>query len=1605
MELDKNWQWEKRKLACRIRPESCNPAADDLRERFAELAGVDLKEILSEMKTTRKKKEQTDKVSFDYEGDKKFKEVLNRAHILGASQQALQKMQDKDNEKAASLTQKNVKKVFGVLPTSPPKRVLLEIQRLRAKPLPDQDENKVATAKLERKLAKQRAARMKAIAKSNKEEEALRASSANPDATLGRNLSSSVFPPYDGDLFSTGGNYLNGMLYLSRMLDSQSKSQRNKQQEGLISSAADSKGGGTEDSSGSKKNESGNRNNADDDFKHRASNDDLDRQLGFSESSVGSDSGGSKLYCATALCNWSRNAANAQRLASEGAVRAIIQLFLEPSSRILRFCAGAFRFMSEHTVLAISMIDDGAISTMSDVINSTSDEFVLGNIAIALLNLTRLVGKEEKIVEAGAVLSLMNLIVVFPDMSGVCARGLYNLTCVDNSYALVERVIRALVSLSATGTSSVKHVCAAALCNLSDLKLVRTRLVEEGAINVLGTLSRGSETRTRRVCAVILQNLSATKSCRVEMCSRNCVGVAYGLSSDQDPIILRCIGLTLSRLALEPANCSRIVSESGITALCNIAVKYPTIPGISQPVAVAFQLLSSRPNIRVTVVQEGTVTAIASLLRLSLDLYTLQRSLLALCNLLTEHENHLPIVQQGLIVTMITLCNQDSDAIKDLCALAFLNLSKADESRKHIVNAGAVAAIIALSTHRSKTTQVRCAATLCYVASYETGMARMIADGIIPSLVGLVLAQDIETVRYSCAALCRLCTTVESGQLILCSGAVPHLVKRAIESDIVTKQFCGAVLSSLTIFESCRQKLSEMNITSAMTSLADLNDDVTKQRCLVAFANLSCEVSVHLEMVKKGVVGIIANLANSYQEVNYVCSAKALCNLACSEESRLQIATQGGVHTLMMISLVQSVDMETKLLCVIALNNLLDDATVSYMLDEGIVESVANLSKLPNARISHLCAKLFNRLSAYLEARIKMAEKTVALHALFAMCDSKGDDTVTLCVRTTSNLVLCEKVRSRTIDCGGLRVLEKGVALANQDAASLQCIQAIFSACSEKAFLVLMAGLTLPSTLLRVATACDENEEVKYTYALKALSLIAWYPQSRALMQSCSFFELIIELITVNLKVSAVSWLALIIKYTILGYSSLETLVDLGITSCLWKLHVASSNLDDDSDIAANISQSIAEVIRALCDSPSCIDALASHQTIIILKRAVLLCPKHAPTLYNVAVALYSFAERSSETRQRVAARETVDIIQLVYKNTACVDLVAASVCLFLLDSKCRGTYAIESIALTILSLIEGSPSEDTLYNVVSSIFAMSKMPSCREWLSSAPISADIHLLRLSQSDISSNKIKANIARALKNLTSEAAEALEEGAVAALIAMSLEGKTKNNKISDETLLPIITPLNIQEDSIPQCISEVVPQAATWYVQHVLTWGGAAGKGPEAPEPPAMSSDNASENEDIDASESESKTKMAFAKMQCPAELRESYLLQDKDFEQTPDTDETDIAESSSVEQDAGIEVLSQEETEGGLIIKDGVLENNSEHKGESGNVNISTWDELKGPTTDGRTEDISKLASDKKPGHETKKEAKSKGPATSKGTKAQKDSNMADKAVKLGLFT
>ena len=333
---------------------------------------------------------------------------------------------------------------------------------------------------------------------------------------------------------------------------------------------------------------------------------------------------------------------------------------------IRKYCAASFRNMSHKRKLCEQLVQHTVVPVISELAIAAKDRTVSRDCGIALVNMTTMDGIEGKLVEDGVVLALMSLMNQYDDLAELCARGLFNLTCVDAPYTFVERVIKSFVSLASAATLEVKHICASALCNLSDLKAVRSRIVEEGVVQVLGLLARGAEAKTRRVCAIILHSLASSFVCRADMVAKGAVQVLYALSSDVDTITLHYIASAIIRLSYnEEGNVPRLILEGGVTALCNICLRCPKIPSTTQLCASALSLLSLQKVGREAIVNEGCIPALVTLLHEANDAQTLRHGLSALTNLLIDQDNHAAVLAQGAIASVINLCNHEHSGIRE----------------------------------------------------------------------------------------------------------------------------------------------------------------------------------------------------------------------------------------------------------------------------------------------------------------------------------------------------------------------------------------------------------------------------------------------------------------------------------------------------------------------------------------------------------------------------------------------------------------------------------------------------------------------------------------------------------------------------------------------------------------------------------------------------------------------------------------------------------------------------------------------------------------------------------------------------------------------------
>ena len=214
-----------------------------------------------------------------------------------------------------------------------------------------------------------------------------------------------AFSEYDGDSFSTRGDYVDGMLYRARMTPAQEHEIRTPWNLKAKADAAALEGEGADGGGGGG---------------------------GVSTS----NNMESNRTAASTLCNLTWNAGNTARMIEEGALPALISLSSLEDRRTQLSCAVAFHNMSKMTETRGNMVDEGAVKALVEMSMIPVDQQLnamtgTGTIlklhcAAALCNLMATAGREELIVRAGAIEAISMLLRGEDDTTiAICARALY----------------------------------------------------------------------------------------------------------------------------------------------------------------------------------------------------------------------------------------------------------------------------------------------------------------------------------------------------------------------------------------------------------------------------------------------------------------------------------------------------------------------------------------------------------------------------------------------------------------------------------------------------------------------------------------------------------------------------------------------------------------------------------------------------------------------------------------------------------------------------------------------------------------------------------------------------------------------------------------------------------------------------------------------------------------------------------------------------------------------------------------------------------------------------------------------------------------------------
>ena len=208
-----------------------------------------------------------------------------------------------------------------------------------------------------------------------------------------------------------------------------------------------------------------------------------------------------KQECAAAFCNMAKNHVIEAQIVEEGAVGAIVGLAETEDPYIWRDCSAALAMLGSRLHNQQRLLRDGAVPTLVRIAaghqadggeagggggggggggrggsegkgaESSKELETKVTCALALCNLTLQPGYDEQFISTGALATLLHLRSKHKLVDKATCRMLYNLSCVDDYYPGAEDVIKAVINIAIGKTTKFnKLLCMRAICRMSNVR-------------------------------------------------------------------------------------------------------------------------------------------------------------------------------------------------------------------------------------------------------------------------------------------------------------------------------------------------------------------------------------------------------------------------------------------------------------------------------------------------------------------------------------------------------------------------------------------------------------------------------------------------------------------------------------------------------------------------------------------------------------------------------------------------------------------------------------------------------------------------------------------------------------------------------------------------------------------------------------------------------------------------------------------------------------------------------------------------------------------------------------------------------------------------------
>ncbi|KAJ1445719.1 armadillo-type protein [Pelagophyceae sp. CCMP2097] len=830
-----------------------------------------------------------------------------------------------------------------------------------------------------------------------------------------------LFKAYKGDLFSSGGNTTEGLLYLSRMnpdadplLASRSRyagATQERQADEAVAAVAEADAG---EWSAEAEN-------------HRASN--LRR-------------------FAMSLATLSRDVSERRGLVDEGAVRALVTLAAEDDAITKVAVATALRNLTDVVDLRRFVLEAGGAGAVV-ALSAAPHREIQDHCAAALVNLSMIAGGEALVVGAGGVGALLGMAAASMARMEVILVALCNLSCVEEMYPRLEDMNAAVAHLANFALSErLEVMLVGCLANLSCLKDNQGRLVEEGAVGIVAQLigrdAAGAEPRAARLCAVALSNLSACTRSRSKMTGAHTVGVLLAMADVDDEHIKQECALTISRLAGDAGCCEKIIAHGALGVVVRMARAARSDPTTGRRCAAALRQLCvtgflhdlfAPPAFQLQDVMDA-VQAVVDLV--GQDAATNQNCARTLCALFRQPSLVQAMVAGGALDAVVQLSHAADAVVASWCGRALYSLSRDAATAKRMLRSETCQiALCALCNVSSRAISRRAAATLWNLAradeEADDGVVVVVdgaadkADGAADEKADADAASDSDgDVDYAAVMIPTLISLV-SASVVLPQRPPPPQRNRSRS------------ITSIDVMDRLQQRQDLVPGAAALTG--GVSGDAppfakkdpacaAKAYALGALAQLAGSPRHCAKMLAAGALRPIVDLSRAGDAATKVQCSAILARFSM-QAAHLADASAAPLFLDALLDLASLDDFGTQRRFVAGMVNMsYEPASRALMRKKGVLPVLVGLANKPDEAIRRGCAAAICNLAADTGAEQDvLSGKAVPALLIIALVLSDRPETKEICAAALCNVFTDSSTHAAMVEAGAVWALAK-LALA-----------------------------------------------------------------------------------------------------------------------------------------------------------------------------------------------------------------------------------------------------------------------------------------------------------------------------------------------------------------------------------------------------------------------------------------------------------------------------------------------------------------------------------------------------------------------------------------------